>query len=56
MLLAVYADMPFSGIGVGYALSLTTGALSYVTKYGPIDNVAAGSAGSFTEPSFTRAS
>lgn len=47
MLLAVYADMPLSGIGVGYALSLTTGALSYVTKYGPIDNVAAGSAGSF---------
>jgi hypothetical protein len=47
MLLAVYADMPFSGIGVGYALSLTTGALSYVTARGPIDNVAAGSAGSF---------
>jgi len=47
MLLAVYADMPRSGIGVGYALSLTTGALSYVTKYGPINNVAAGSAGSF---------
>ena len=45
MLLAVYADMPRSGIGVGYALSLTTGAQSYVTACGPIDNVAAGSSG-----------
>ena len=40
-LLAVYSDMPRSGIAIGYVVSLIDGTLRYVTNAGPIHEVAA---------------
>jgi hypothetical protein len=40
--LAVFADMPRTGIGVGYGLDLASGALVYTTPAGPYGRIAAG--------------
>jgi hypothetical protein len=45
--LAVYADMPRSGLAMGYAVALADGALRYTTAQGPIDQVASRSPGEF---------
>lgn len=47
IMLAVYTDMPQTGIAIGYAVSLTDGTLRYVTRAGPIDCVEPFSSGSF---------
>src|SRR5262245_58487755 len=45
--LAVYSDMPRTGLGIGYAVALTDGALRYTTQRGPIHSVKAWSPGAF---------
>ena len=39
-MLACFSEMPRSGFGCGYAVSLVDGAPHFVTKLGPIDEVA----------------
>ena len=46
-LFAVYGDIPASGLSLGYAASLTDGALRYTTGGGPIHSVAAHPGGAF---------
>lgn len=45
--LAVFRDMPRSGIGMGYVVSVDDGGARYTTKMGPIDQVAALEGGEF---------
>jgi hypothetical protein len=45
--LACFSDMPASGIGCGYVLSLTDGALRFTTQRGPLDATAALGGGAF---------
>jgi hypothetical protein len=45
--LAIYADFPLSGIGVGYGVSLTDGTPRYVTTPGPIYSCEPLGAGAF---------
>jgi hypothetical protein len=42
-----FSDMPASGIGLGYALSLTDGTLRFTTASGPIHSTAALGSGAF---------
>ena len=46
-MLAVYSDMPRSGIAIGYVTSLRHGALRHVTKQGPIHCVQPLGSGAF---------
>ena len=46
-LLACFSEMPRSGIGFGYVLSLSDGAIRFTTQQGPISEVAALSGGDF---------
>jgi hypothetical protein len=46
-LMVVYGDTPWTGLGIGYAISLTDGMLQYVTDPGPIQHVAARGSGVF---------
>jgi hypothetical protein len=46
-LLACFSDMPQSGIGVGYVVSLSDGALRFTTQQGPISEVAPAGGGAF---------
>lgn len=39
--LALFRDMPRSGIGIGYVVSIEDGAFRYTTRMGPIQEVAA---------------
>ena len=45
--LAVYGDIPRSGLSIGYAVSLMDGALRYTTQRGPIHSVASRGGGAF---------
>lgn len=45
--LACFSDMPGSGIGFGYVVSLADGELRFTTRTGPIDEVAAIDEGAF---------
>jgi outer membrane protein assembly factor BamB len=47
VVLACFSDMPASGIGFGYALSLTDGALRFTTASGPMRSTAALGGGAF---------
>ena len=46
--LACFSEMPRSGIGFGYVVSLTDGALRFTTKIGPISEVAPLGGGAFS--------
>jgi hypothetical protein len=45
--LACFSEIPRSGIGVGYVLSLSDGELRFVTQHGPISEMAALGGGAF---------
>jgi hypothetical protein len=47
VVLACFSNMPVTGIGLGYALSLTDGALRFTTASGPIQSSAALGGGAF---------